>query len=670
MIKLKDLPVIMENYKMTVVIFFLISLCIFMFQNDQSGFDKEHHGFLSSHGASIAKNLSASHNFLMFEGAFIDRYGKISYQTYNRFPVTAFLILKIFMSIFSPNLSMEISVARQVMNLFFVGAMMFTFLSVYELSRSHLAAISITLFSFSSFYLNYYNDMIFNDTPTLFGFILSFHGIIIYHLYGRKPQMFLKAIVGLSLGWHVLSMLLAYILCSFVVDFLNNRSIIRLIRSDQFKLGLISLIFAIFLLGFNFVNEAIVTGKPLAEIGSFQSAKSRIGQNDTFQLRYNEYLEWGAFSKEQLHRIGAMSIPYVFKNSGNFKLVGGIVLLVVLFGCCLLKNRILFFTFLFSGFLWAFPMRGYTFSHDYQSIYYIGIPVIFFYIIVNSLKKKVVLILPFIMILSVVTFLQTNILFNQSKAAGSQKVSIITHDFQNIINYSKRGNVFYIDGKINEIAFGYHAVKYYLSGNFFTGKAQEAEYIISRDRNFNSSLLTPNNAEVFLFQGTPRFAEAFNKRGIDFYKKKNYDKAIQDFTRAIEKNSGFAEAYINRGVVYNKKGEYGRAISDYNMALEKKSNSVNAINSLAWLLSTCPEERFRNGEKAFELAEKGKDINPGAYTLDTLAAAYAENGNFEKAVEIQKEVIKLIGNQENLTLLDECKKHLKAYKARKAWREK
>jgi len=590
MIKLKNLPVIMENYKVTFVVFILISLCIFMFQNNQFGFDKGHHGFLSSHGASIAKNLSAEHNFLMFEGAFIDKYGKISYQTYNRFPVTAFLILKIFMNIFSPNLSMEIAVARQVMNLFFVGSLMLTFLSVYELSRSHLAAISITLFSFSSFYLNYYNDMIFNDTPTLFGFILTFHGIIIYTLYGRRIQMYVKAIAGLSLGWQVFSILLAYILCSLFYDFFKNKSIVRLIKSEQFKLGVISLSFGILLLGFNFLNEIFTTGKPLTEIGSFQSAKSRMGQDNTFKKQYETYLSWGAFSKDQLHRIGAMSLPYLLKKNGNFKPAGGIILIITFFGCCLLKNRILFFTILFSGFLWAYPMRGYTFSHDYQSIYYIGIPVILFYIMVNSLKEKMVLVLPFIMFLSIVTFLQTNIIFNQSKAAGAQKVNIITLDFQKIINYSKKGNVFYIDGKIHEMAFGYHTVEYYLSGNFFTGEIQEAEYIISRNRNFNSSPLTSDNAEVFLFRGKPRFAEAFNKRGIDFYKEKDYGKAIQDFTSAIERSSDFAEAYVNRGIAHAHLNENKKAVADFEKGLEMDSEIDNPPGFMKRLFENIPNK--------------------------------------------------------------------------------
>jgi tetratricopeptide (TPR) repeat protein len=48
----------------------------------------------------------------------------------------------------------------------------------------------------------------------------------------------------------------------------------------------------------------------------------------------------------------------------------------------------------------------------------------------------------------------------------------------------------------------------------------------------------------------------------------DYDKAIAEFTKAIESEPDCADAYYYRGSSYDKMGEYDKAIADYNKALE------------------------------------------------------------------------------------------------------
>jgi tetratricopeptide (TPR) repeat protein len=69
-----------------------------------------------------------------------------------------------------------------------------------------------------------------------------------------------------------------------------------------------------------------------------------------------------------------------------------------------------------------------------------------------------------------------------------------------------------------------------------------------------------------------RLATAFNNRGVAYKFKGEYDRALEDYDRAILLNPSFANAYNNRGVIYRLKGEYDRAIKDYDEAIWLDSN--------------------------------------------------------------------------------------------------
>jgi tetratricopeptide (TPR) repeat protein len=131
-----------------------------------------------------------------------------------------------------------------------------------------------------------------------------------------------------------------------------------------------------------------------------------------------------------------------------------------------------------------------------------------------------------------------------------------------------------------------------------------------------------------------------------------------------------AAGFVKRADDFVDVGEYDRAIADYQEAIRLSPDEAEAYNSLAWLLSTCTEDRVRDGKRAVELATKACELTKweDADPLSTLAAAHAESGHFDEAVRWQKKALKLGFDDEDETKA--AREQLKLYEAGKPYRER
>ncbi len=100
-----------------------------------------------------------------------------------------------------------------------------------------------------------------------------------------------------------------------------------------------------------------------------------------------------------------------------------------------------------------------------------------------------------------------------------------------------------------------------------------------------------------------------------------------------------------------------------------KANYPQALNNLAWVLSTARQPTRRDGNQAVKLAEQANQLtsygNPSF--LRTLAAAYAETGRFPEAVNTARQAGTLAEAQSNHALAGALREDLRLYESGKAF---
>lgn len=155
----------------------------------------------------------------------------------------------------------------------------------------------------------------------------------------------------------------------------------------------------------------------------------------------------------------------------------------------------------------------------------------------------------------------------------------------------------------------------------------------------------------------------------------DYAGAIADYDEVLRLDPGNKDfglnLHYNRGRAYQAQQRYELAEADFAAAYQLDPSYPNLLASWAWQLATAPDEKYRDGKAALQLAlaatEKFK--SSVAEHLDVLAAAYAENGRFDDAVAAEEKALVRIESWERKRVPDMAAR-LALFRSRQPFRER
>jgi tetratricopeptide (TPR) repeat protein len=166
----------------------------------------------------------------------------------------------------------------------------------------------------------------------------------------------------------------------------------------------------------------------------------------------------------------------------------------------------------------------------------------------------------------------------------------------------------------------------------------------------------------------PEDATAYGVRAVVWQTRGQTDKALADSDTAIRLGIRDARIYVVRGNSRLIKHQIQPGLDDYLEAIRLDPNERRALSSLAWIWATSPDSKYRDGGRAVGAATRACELSgwKDASCIATLAAAYAESGDFAKAVEFQEKSNALFEDADDKAAGQE---RLRLYKSGKPYRD-
>jgi len=140
--------------------------------------------------------------------------------------------------------------------------------------------------------------------------------------------------------------------------------------------------------------------------------------------------------------------------------------------------------------------------------------------------------------------------------------------------------------------------------------------------------------------------------------------------KAVDLDPAHASSLFNLGLVLFERGKTEEAITFWRKAVQAKADYLEALKQLAWVQATHPDPAVRNGAEAVKFAERAVQVGgrQDPAILDLLAAANAEVGRFDLAVQAGREALRLASRAGGQSNVEELKARLALYQAKIPYR--
>ncbi len=149
----------------------------------------------------------------------------------------------------------------------------------------------------------------------------------------------------------------------------------------------------------------------------------------------------------------------------------------------------------------------------------------------------------------------------------------------------------------------------------------------------------------------PSYASSYVNRSVSLARLGELDRAIDVLLALLRVVPGSIAGQRNLGLLYAERGDDEQAVVHLRGVLSAEAeiaDRVNAMNGLAWVLATSPEAGLRDGREALRLAAEASALtnHTRPEILSTWAAAHAEVGEFDQAVEKEQRARELSAPEE------------------------
>ena len=166
------------------------------------------------------------------------------------------------------------------------------------------------------------------------------------------------------------------------------------------------------------------------------------------------------------------------------------------------------------------------------------------------------------------------------------------------------------------------------------------------------------------------YPEAQSGLGVALCMQGRLEEGVTHLERAVALEPDYRDAWRNLGEASGALGRRGPAARAFRAALRSAPRDPILLKRLAWILATAPEDEVRNGAEALRAARLAVDVTGGdAVSLDALAAAQAENGQFADAAATVQRAISTAQSSGPAELVPDLQHRLEVYRGGQKFRD-